>query len=175
MWCEELRSRTFATAVRWTLLLLAIQAALAASAGAEVHLALPAGALPRLRAIATSPSRARLDLAAGLSRALARTVDGAVVDTAAATGPGQKLRSDAFVLASTRTAQRILSAWRRAHRASGAPVGDGGFIVVQGRAAAVAWRSGPRIGVLVLSAPGADPLVGARGDERDTGALGADR
>ena len=38
------------------------------------------------------------------------------------------------------------------HRASPAPVGDGGFIVVRGRAAAVAWRDGARIGVIVMSA-----------------------
>ena len=132
----EARSRMLAAGVRWTVLLLTIASFAAATATADVHLALPAGALPRQHAIATSPSRARLDLAAGLPKALAGAVDRAEVDTAAAVGPGQKLRSDAFVFASTRTAQRILVAWRRAHRASPAPVGDGGFIVVRGRAAA---------------------------------------
>ena len=125
------------------------------TAVAQVRLVPPASGLRPLRVAHTSLRSARADVTTGLPRQLAAIVSRASLQTSAAAGPRLALRADAFVLGSPRVAARVLAAWRRTRHATPVRLGAGGFVSVHaGRrsVAAVAWREGARIGVVVLSA-----------------------
>ena len=79
------------------------------TAAAAVRLTLPVGSLPGWHATGVSLRIGRLDLAAGLPRRLVAAIDGATVQSSAATGKNGRLRSDAFVFGSASAARRVLS------------------------------------------------------------------
>ena len=146
----RVRQATSRLLAAWLLALAAVAPA-AAPARADTRLVLPGSALPGLHAVRASPRVATSDLASGLPAALARAAARAQTETAAGAGAGQHVRSDAFVFGSSRVARQVLIAWKRAHRAAGVAIGDGGVRAAHGRSAIVAWRSGARVGVLVLT------------------------
>jgi hypothetical protein len=129
-----------------------VAAAGVSTASADVGLVLPTASLPGLHATRVSVPAARADLAAGLPGRISSRVSRAAVQTAAAGGPGVRLRSDAFVFGSAGTARAVLAAWRGVHRAHGVAVGSGGYGYTRGSLAMIAWREGDRIGLVSVRA-----------------------
>ena len=111
-----------------------------------------------LRPAPASVGSARGELNAGLPGGVRALLHGALIQSSAASAPGRQWRSDAFVLRSSRVAERVLTSWRITHRAQRIAIGAGGAVFGQrsrGRAAVrVLWRDGARLGLLVLTAAG---------------------
>ncbi len=109
-----------------------------------------------LATIGLRPARVRASTAASrLGRALTSARELSAVAGSAGTGRGKRLEVDAFVLRSDRDASRILTAWRRAHRAGRLKLADGGAEFVAGsrerRTAEVLLRAHDRLGLVVLT------------------------
>ncbi len=111
-----------------------------------------------LRPAPASVGSARGELNAGLPGGVRTLLDGALIQSSAASAPGRQWRSDAFVLRSSRVAERVLTSWRSVHRAQRIAIGAGGAVFGQesrGRAVVrVLWRDGARLGLLVLTTAG---------------------
>ena len=122
------------------------------TATAAVRLTLAVGSLPGWHATGASLRIGRLDLAAGLPRRLVAAIDGATLQSSAATGKNGRLRSDAVVFGSAGAARRVLSGWRHVHRATTVHAGAISYLSARGtqHETKVAWRSGARVGVIVL-------------------------
>ncbi len=149
--------------IRASMVALVVAAPLVAApaAAAATRLTLPVSSLPTWHATGVTQRIGRLDLADGLARNLTAEIDRATVESAAATGKTGRLRSDAVVFGSANTARRVLSAWRLVHHATARRVGAISYL--SGRRTKngnlIAWRSGARIGLIVLRLP----RVGASG------------
>jgi len=132
-------------------------AALAPTPASAAQLVLSASGVTGLHAARASVRSARSDLAGGLSRSAGRSVAHAQIQVSAATGAGQKLRSEAFVFGSSHTAHAVLTAWRRARRARKVSIGRDGALAVQRKRhytlATLVWREGTEVGVIVVQTP----------------------
>jgi von Willebrand factor type D domain len=150
-----MRAPKFACAA---LLTLAATTAIASvpAAAAAAQLVLAPGSIPGVHAGPPSAQASRADLAAGLQRSLVVSIDRAALQTSTLVGRLERVRSDAFVFGSTSAAVHVLRAWARHRHGGRVAVGAGGYAFASGgrlrRTAAVAWREGKRVGVLVLSA-----------------------
>jgi hypothetical protein len=140
------------------LVLLALVALPWASPGvaSAEQLALSSSAFLGLRARAVTGTTARADLASGLSKLLAGAVGDAQLQVSAAAGHGVSVRSEAFVFGDPGTGARVLAAWVGEHRASrvalGQTAGQWTRRFAHAAVAAVAWREGDVIGLIVVDA-----------------------
>jgi hypothetical protein len=108
-----------------------------------------------LHPMSETVAAARAQLSTRLVAGQRRIVQRATAQTSAAAGHGRAWRSDAFLLGSARTATRLMSGWRHAHRAGAVKVGAGGAAFAQRsrhrQTVQVLWREGSRLGLIVLT------------------------
>jgi hypothetical protein len=122
-----------------------------------------------LRALGLGPSRAstgsaRHQLESGLPRTARAVLAGVPLEASAGREAGRTLAFDAFLLGNSADAARVLTAWRKSHRAAGVAIGSAGEVWghASGRRAVVEvlWRYQARLGLVSVTSSG--PLKSAR-------------
>jgi hypothetical protein len=146
-----------------TLLMLGV--AMPSAAGATlrapaVHL------LPGLDRVRPSDAAGAGALTRYLPRRLARGVQAARRDAAAAAGRGQRVQVTVLELRTARSARRVVARWAGGARRAGARprrvrLGADGWLAVRGRSATLVWRSRSAVGVVLLRASGRPSRVRA--------------